>query len=242
MRFLHAYYLLNAAFLLLAFPLTRHLLAGPPDRGPEGVRVLTHEKQVALLLGSSLFAQAFRTHSAEHLLALLFSYAKTLALASAFFVSRRCLAATALQVLAVWLLAAPPEVDCAPAAPAVSPAALDAGLRGGRTVVLLHAGWHPGCAHFGPAFGRLARQHGNPALRFATLDLGRWPGHAARLGLELNATSSQLPTVVLYDGDAEVVRLPRKEAGGGVAKGRWSAKDVAAVLQLGTEAAAKKAA
>ena len=46
------------------------------------------------------------------------------------------------------------------------------------------------------------------------------------------ATTSQLPTVVLYEGGKEADRLPRKKKNGGVVKGRWTAADVARVFEL----------
>ena len=51
-----------------------------------------------------------------------------------------------------------------------------------------------------------------------------------------SATTSQLPTVVLYEGGKEADRLPRKKASGGVVKGRWTAADVARVFELAAKA------
>jgi hypothetical protein len=42
--------------------------------------------------------------------------------------------------------------------------------------------------------------------------------------------------VVLYEGGKEADRLPRKKANGGVAKGRWTAADVARVFDLDAKA------
>lgn len=51
------------------------------------------------------------------------------------------------------------------------------------------------------------------------------------------ATSSQLPTVVLFEGGAEVERLPRRVGGSGgagasTAKGRWRRADVERAFDL----------
>ncbi len=42
--------------------------------------------------------------------------------------------------------------------------------------------------------------------------------------------------MVLYEGGKEADRLPRKKANGGVAKGRWTAADVARVFDLDAKA------
>lgn len=109
-------------------------------------------------------------------------------------------------------------------------------------LVLMYASWSAPCAHFSPAFASLSLKYGKTddpkdALRFGALDLSLWPGLAASTyGMDLNATSSQLPSVVLYRDGVEVDRLPRKGA-----RGRWTAADVERVFGLkGTDAAAKK--
>lgn len=170
----------------------------------------------------------------------------------------------------MWLLTAPPLYE-GPATEALTPAALATRVlvpeAQGAWVVLLQVPWHGDCVNFAPAFADLARTYGGGggALRFATLDLARWPGLAQRYGVDLNgahppyrsccaadrlrlrrlgrpraATTSQLPTVVLYEGGAEVDRLPRKKAGGGVAKGRWKADDVVRIFDLPKRAGVEK--
>ena len=105
----------------------------------------------------------------------------------------------------------------------------------------MYASWSSPCAHFAPAFAKLSLKHcrtdTEDSLRFGALDLSLWPGLAASTyGMDLNATSSQLPSVVLYRDGVEVDRLPRKGA-----RGRWTAADVERVFGLkGTDAAAKK--
>ncbi len=185
----------------------------------------------------------------------------------------------------MWLLTAQPVFDCGASATALTPAALATRVcapGAGAWVVLLLAEWSPPCAHFAPAFARLAQEHGGGGaegapLRFGTLDLARWPGLAQRYGLDLNgaqthahaeairisrppltriwhprgsATSSQLPTVVLFDNGAEVDRLPRFRGGSvaaaaakhgvprAVVKGRWGRAEVERAFQLAERAAA----
>jgi thiol-disulfide isomerase/thioredoxin len=107
-------------------------------------------------------------------------------------------------------------------------------------LVVMFASWSSPCAHFAPAFANLSRKHcrtdPEDSLRFGALDLSLWPGLAGNYGMDLNATSSQLPTVVLFRDGQEVDRLPRKGA-----KGRWTAADVERVFDLKpTDLAAKK--
>jgi thiol-disulfide isomerase/thioredoxin len=162
----------------------------------------------------------------------------------------------------VWLLTAQPVYFGSSAAEALTPAAFETRVRaadagGPAWVVLLYASWHPPCMHFAPAFGSLASAFATEGkLAFGAMDMARWPGLAERYGLDLNATSSQLPTVVLFEGGAEAERLPRKAAPrrasgaaavtGAVVKGRWGRADLIHAFELdkraGREGAAAAAA
>ncbi len=100
---------------------------------------------------------------------------------------------------------------------------------------MMYTSWSTPCVHFSPAFAALSLKYGRDAnkLRFGHLDLGRWPGMAPRYGVDLNATASQLPTLLCFKDGKEADRLPRKGLDGrGAAKGRWGAADVERAFNL----------
>lgn len=112
-------------------------------------------------------------------------------------------------------------------------------------VVMLYAHWHVPSIFFAPAFARLSVKYGGldeSPLRFASLDLGRWPGLASRYGVDMTASASQLPTLVLLQGGKEVDRVPRRAAGGGVVRGQWKESDVVEAFELASRSAVKGAA
>ena len=94
---------------------------------------------------------------------------------------------------------------------------------------MLYAHWHVPSIHFAPAFDALAAKYGGSEgapLRFARLDLGRWPGLASRYAVDMNASASALPALLLLRGGALVERVPRLSPKGGVVRGQWRVADV----------------
>jgi len=106
-------------------------------------------------------------------------------------------------------------------------------------VVMLYAHWHVPSVHFAPALDRLAEKHGGSegaVLRFGRLDLGRWPGLASRYGVDMNASASALPALLLLQGGAQLERVPRLSPKGGVVRGQWRAADVERAFGLAERA------
>ena len=147
---------------------------------------------------------------------------------------------------ALWLLTTPPLYDGPSRVTTLTPELLDSLLldappaptRDSQTawVVMLYAHWHVPSIFFAPAFARLSLKYGGLAeespLRFASLDLGRWPGLASSYGVDMNASASQLPTLLLLQGGKEVDRVPRRAAQGGVVRGQWKSSDVVDAFEL----------
>eukprot|EP01135_Chromosphaera_perkinsii_P000940 Nk52_evm38s153 gene=Nk52_evmTU38s153 len=57
-------------------------------------------------------------------------------------------------------------------------------------------------------------------LRFAKIDVARYPGMASRFGINTNVTSKQLPTFVLFTNGVETKRIPEVSSKGTVLKVR----------------------
>lgn len=171
---------------------------------------------------------------------------QTVLLVLTYIASPLTFAVAVLEVACVTLLTVQPMYDGPTRVEALTPATMPvvvtkapAERRGDAAtwVVMMHASWSASCAHFAPAFARLSRKYATDGskdqgpgmvVRFGALDLSVWPGMASKFNMDLNATSSQLPTCVLYKGGQEVDRLPRVGA-----KGRWTAADVERIFGLG---------
>ena len=79
-------------------------------------------------------------------------------------------------------------------------------------VVMFYADWSSACSHMDPMFAELSNTYSTSKLKFAKLDLGRWPETAKLFSINLDAfgSSSQVPTVILFEKRGEERgRLPR---------------------------------
>jgi thiol-disulfide isomerase/thioredoxin len=99
------------------------------------------------------------------------------------------------------------------------PAELDVPTR--VWVVEFYTNWSPPCVQFAPVYADLAASYGNGAglrdgLNFAKLDLTRWQSVAADMGIDVRGTSTQLPTIVVFEEGVEVARVPPVAADGTV--------------------------
>ena len=99
-------------------------------------------------------------------------------------------------------------------------------------LVCFFASWSPPCVHVEPTFAKLSERFTTPGLRFAKVDVGRWPVLAKRFGVSTSAMSKQLPTLVLFEGGNEVARIPHVYPDGRVAKGRFMWADLVKGFEL----------
>merc|ERR1711871_1887344 len=90
------------------------------------------------------------------------------------------------------------------------------------------APWAPPCVHLEPVVARLSLKYGGPAsgIRFAKLDLARWPGVGKEHGIVVSPSSEQLPTIVLFEDGEEVARIPHVFPDGTVVRGRFRERDI----------------
>lgn len=104
-----------------------------------------------------------------------------------------------------------------------------------RWVVLFRADWSQRSLHLEPTFADLSLTYAEKAaadddkgdddtrddVRFAVVDVGRFPSVAERLGIRLDlvGAQSQVPSVVLFERGEERARLPRAYLEGARVKG-----------------------
>uniref|UniRef100_L7LSR7 Putative thioredoxin-like protein n=1 Tax=Rhipicephalus pulchellus TaxID=72859 RepID=L7LSR7_RHIPC len=88
--------------------------------------------------------------------------------------------------------------------------------RGDRRVtwlVAFYALWSPTCVQMAPAFAQLATRYALDNLRFAKLDVTRFPDLAHEHHISTAALSRQLPTVLLFRAGRLVARRPDAQGG-----------------------------
>uniref|UniRef100_A0A915JMP2 Thioredoxin domain-containing protein n=1 Tax=Romanomermis culicivorax TaxID=13658 RepID=A0A915JMP2_ROMCU len=75
-------------------------------------------------------------------------------------------------------------------------------------VVQFFAGWSPLCRQVTPVFAQLSNEYALKNLRFAKMDISRYPKEAEKFRINIHPTSRQLPTVSLFQNGKEVKRRP----------------------------------
>lgn len=75
-------------------------------------------------------------------------------------------------------------------------------------VIYLYTSWSSDCKHVSSVFAELSERFSLPNLRFAKLDVGRWPQEAKRFRVNIHPTSRQLPTILLFKDGKEAHRRP----------------------------------
>jgi len=75
-------------------------------------------------------------------------------------------------------------------------------------IVEFYTAWNPSCVNFAPIYADLSNQYGMENLRFAKIDVGRFPEVARRYRVDDSSLSRQLPTVILFKEGKECIRRP----------------------------------
>ncbi|XRB09678.1 thioredoxin-related transmembrane protein 2 [Pycnococcus provasolii] len=99
-------------------------------------------------------------------------------------------------------------------------------------LVCFFASWSPPCVHVEPTFAKLSERFTTQSMRFAKVDVARWPVLAKKHGISTSGVSKQLPTIILFEGGREVARIPHVYPDGRVAKGRFFWSDLVKGFEL----------
>ena len=78
--------------------------------------------------------------------------------------------------------------------------------------------WSDECTNLAPTFAELSLRYATNALVFCKADVGKWPELASKFNIDTGATSSQLPTYILFERGKEARRLPPLNGKGEVVK------------------------
>ncbi|XP_072293889.1 thioredoxin-related transmembrane protein 2-A [Eucyclogobius newberryi] len=75
-------------------------------------------------------------------------------------------------------------------------------------IVEFYANWSSDCQSFAPVFAELSLKYNCPGLRFGKIDIGRYGEVSQKYRVSTSPLSKQLPTLVLIQGDRELMRRP----------------------------------
>lgn len=236
-RFLTAYHVVNLG-AFVAYAWWSACLAAA-SLAPDALGSLrTWEKQVGASALAVLGTKFVRRENLDAWLADAFAYGKSAVLVLAYFAdeTRASVAWTAVAFAILYVYLPHPRRRGATRAIEMTPARFDAEVTKKewtredarvRWVVLFRADWSQRSLHLEPTFADLSLAYAEKAaaagddVRFAVVDVGRFPSVAERLGIRLDlvGAQSQVPSVVLFERGEERARLPRAYLEGARVKG-----------------------
>lgn len=75
-------------------------------------------------------------------------------------------------------------------------------------IVAFYTAWSPACIKLQPIFAELSEEYGVDFLKFAKLDITRYPDIAKKYSIDTSSWSKQLPTLILFRKGREITRRP----------------------------------
>lgn len=182
-----------------------------------------------------VFRYFFLFNSPDGFASSMFFYAKVIITSLAFVVDSRLAAWYALAAVTGHLLLPQPRVEPLPqlVTDLTAAALKERVLVSGNKVswlVMFTTPWSSSCTAYAPVLADLAGRYASDTMAFGTLDVGVWGGVAKQLGIDINASSTQLPTWVLFEGGTELGRFPRAE--NATKKYAYSRKDLTKYFML----------
>ena len=251
LRFFGTYYLANFA-LLLSYPLTRQVVYA--YRGGFAAHALPPwERQALGTLAVVSVVKLFRSSTLDSFFAEFFLYSKAALGVLVYMIDRWVFGLYMLLYAAVFVLCTQPKYSGPDSLHYLTPATFDEIVirnrgrepaRGGRAagpaaargdpmwLVEFYASWSPPCIQIEPMIADISLRYTTPLVKFAKLDVGRWPRVAKQYGIHVGGTSKQLPTFIMFRDGAEIGRIPHVFRDGSVAKGRYRRQDIVKAFEL----------
>lgn len=235
-RFLSAHYVLNV-LVISTYPLfslwARH-------EYPRSVSMLEGwEKQTAMTLLAMCGVKFIRRVNMDSWLSDVFMYSKSGILMLAWMMDQRIFSWYGVMYAMLFLYVRKPEYKGPSRIEWLNPATLKrrvierSGDEANTTwIVEFYASWSPPCVNLEPTYAALSCKYGSENLKFAKLDLMRWPKTGEEYGINVSGTSKQLPTLILFEKGVEVVRVPHMYKDGRIARARLRKEDLIAAFSL----------
>ncbi|TMW55496.1 hypothetical protein Poli38472_010378 [Pythium oligandrum] len=226
-RFFRAYYILNTT-VLLAYLVIRQLAWNSELEERQGFLNIPLEQEIFLLV-AIMFAMNYRKKATiDGLVAMFFMYTKTGVLAALYYLDRRIFGWMLAYCAFLFIAVGQPKYDGPDNIFPLNPATMEqeitrnGGYKASKKrvswLVYFYADWNDNCLQHDAMVADLSLQFGSETLRFGKVDVNKYPELAREHSIEVSATSSQLPTLILFQGGQEIKRLPWIKEDGKVAK------------------------
>lgn len=252
-RFASGYYVFNV-LLLATYPAIRALAVARKSTLPtvtpsslrDGLEELRGwERNAAGVVCMYALTKLYRFSTADAFLSKLFTLAKGAMLMVCWQLDASAVAWCALACAAIFVAFPQPEYGGPSRVEDLTPGSFQTLVVDGKAdvgwVVTFYAGWADSCRQVEPLIAQMSTKYTTKELRFAKLDVGRWPHLATRHNVSVSVTSKQLPTIALFQGGEELGRVPHVFEGGKVGKPRFTLKHLAACFELDRRLARAKA-
>ncbi|EFJ15405.1 hypothetical protein SELMODRAFT_422846 [Selaginella moellendorffii] len=227
-RALHPYYAFHGAAIISYLVLHHTVLrsAAPSARS----RLEKWEMQAALSLGIVLAIRCVRRITWEVFLSDALLYSKALVALLAFMLDWRLLAWYLVIFAMLFLLCVQPapsdEGNVLPLTPLQLENLLTDGNQNIVRLVEFGAVWSPRCVQLRRLFSEISVRYSKSGVQFSRIDLGRFPSVAAKYGIEFGVALRQLPTLIMFEGENEVCRLPERSYDGTFSAQSLSEKNI----------------
>lgn len=99
-------------------------------------------------------------------------------------------------------------------------------------LVAFYTVWNPTCSSFAPIFAKLSSDYYLDNLKFGKVDVGRYPDAAKKYQIDDSSFSKQLPTIILFQEEKEVIRRPVPDTKGKYIKFLFSEENVKRIFGL----------
>lgn len=186
----------------------------------------------------------FRYKSLDGFLSNVFFYSKAILVTLAYIIDKRVFWWYGLAVGVAHLLLPQPRQEYIPAVEVLTASGMKEKVlqKDSKTnwLVVCNTSWSAECTHYAPILSELAAEFSSDTLKFGSLDVGTWGTWAAKqLKLEVNASSTHLPTWIMFENGAELGRFPRTDSD--QKRPCYKKKDLVKFFLLNSQAAGKQA-
>ncbi|RLN56760.1 hypothetical protein BBP00_00007832 [Phytophthora kernoviae] len=236
-RFLAPYYICNTVALLLYLPI-RYQGVSDVLLERENFLNLPLEQEIFLLALGSWLINYRKKATIDGVIALFFMYGKLGMLATLYYLD---------MTIFGWYAAfcvGQPKYDGPSRFTELNPALVEklvktkvSGLRkGSKTanswLIFYYADWSDCCLELEPMLADLSLRYSSDGLRFGKVDMNKWSDLAVENRINVSTSSSQLPTLILFQEGKEAMRLPPIDANGKVTKTILDRAGLMAVFKL----------
>lgn len=223
-RFLHPYYVLNI-MLFVSFGALRLKRLTPHELSLPDMFGVTREAQIYICVGLMLFSRALSAPTLDAYLSSAFMFARVGVLVCLWYMDMRLAGVFAALWTVLYAVCPQPRHRLPESVATLNNVTYEQRIAKNthKTIHVLwcHATWSARCSQLAPVLVSLAKSYDHPRLRFARLDMSKYPAVAEKLGVSVSAASKQLPTIICFKMGKEVARIPQVDKDGNVPK-QWS--------------------